>query len=64
MHVLVPGRWTIQHGHELLEQIEADVRNALPHSTVFTHIEPVEDPSSFEDTTLDRIRESTSTRQP
>ena len=54
MHVLVPGRWTIQHGHDLLEQIEADVRTALPHSTVFTHIEPVEDPSSFDDTSLDR----------
>jgi cation diffusion facilitator family transporter len=54
MHVLVPGRWTIQHGHELLERIEADVRAALPHSTVFTHIEPVEDPSSFDDATLDR----------
>ena len=54
MHVLVPGRWTIQHGHDLLERIEADVHWALPHSTVFTHIEPVEDASSFDDTTLDR----------
>ena len=54
MHALVPGRWSIQHGHDLLERIEADVRTALPHSTVFTHIEPVEDPSSFDDTTLDR----------
>jgi cation diffusion facilitator family transporter len=54
MHVLVPGRWTIQQGHELLEHIEADVRTVLPHSTVFTHIEPVEDPTSFDDTTLDR----------
>jgi cation diffusion facilitator family transporter len=54
MHVLVPGRWTIQHGHDLIERIEADVHSALPHSTVFTHIEPVEDPSSFDDTALDR----------
>lgn len=54
MHVLVPGRWTIQQGHELLERIEADVRVALPHTTVFTHIEPVEDPTSFDDTSLDR----------
>jgi cation diffusion facilitator family transporter len=56
MHVLVPGSWTIQNGHELLERIEADIRAALPHSTVFTHIEPVEDPSSFDDTALDRER--------
>ena len=54
MHVLVPGSWTIQDGHDLLELIEADIRTALPHSTVFTHIEPVEDPSSFDDTALDR----------
>jgi cation diffusion facilitator family transporter len=54
MHVLVPGDWTIQQGHELLERIETDVRTALPHTTVFTHIEPVEDPSSFYDTALDR----------
>jgi cation diffusion facilitator family transporter len=54
MHVLVPGSWTIQHGHELLERLEADIRTALPNSTVFTHIEPAEDPSSFDDTTLDR----------
>lgn len=54
MHVLVPGRWTVQQGHDLLESVEATVRTALPHSTVFTHIEPVEDPSSFDDTALDR----------
>jgi cation diffusion facilitator family transporter len=58
MHVLVPGRWTIQRGHELLERIEAAVRDALPYSTVFTHMEPIEDPTSFDDTTLDRIEES------
>ena len=55
MHVLVPGRWTVQSGHELLEQVEADVRRALPSSTVFTHIEPLEDQVSYDDTALDRI---------
>ena len=55
MHVLVPGRWTIQQGHELLERVEADVRTALPQSTVFTHIEPVDDPTSFDDVALDRL---------
>jgi divalent metal cation (Fe/Co/Zn/Cd) transporter len=62
MHVLVPGGWTIQDGHDLLERIEADVRAALPQSTVFTHIEPVEDPSSFDDTNLDRDQASTATK--
>jgi cation diffusion facilitator family transporter len=57
MHVLVPGRWTVQRGHELLERLETDVRATLPHTTVFTHIEPLEDPTSFDDTELDRVDE-------
>lgn len=54
MHVLVPGSWTVQHGHDWLERIEADVRAAVPRSTVFTHLEPIEDPRSMEDQGLDR----------
>jgi cation diffusion facilitator family transporter len=54
MHVLVPGEWSVQKGHELLERIEADIRHALPHSIVFTHLEPNEDPASFEDEKLER----------
>lgn len=54
MHVLVPGAWTVQHGHDLLERIEADVRAAIPRSTVFTHLEPIEDPVSMADRFLDR----------
>jgi cation diffusion facilitator family transporter len=53
-HVLVPGHWTVQHGHKLLEQIEAEVRQALPNTTVFTHLEPLDDPISWEDQGLDR----------
>lgn len=54
MHVLVPGDWTVQQGHELLERIEADIRGAITHSVVFTHIEPKDDPSSFADEKLER----------
>lgn len=54
VHVLVPGQWTVQRGHELLERIEADIRSALPGSTVFTHLESLEDPSSWEDQSLER----------
>jgi cation diffusion facilitator family transporter len=53
-HVLVPGKWTVQDGHDLLEQIEADVRRALPNATVFTHLEPLNDPISWNDLSLDR----------
>lgn len=54
LHVLVPDTWTVQRGHHLLEKIEADVRRALPGITVFTHLEPLGDPASWEDTKLDR----------
>ena len=54
MHVLVPGDWTVQHAHDLAEEVEAALRDRLPNATVFTHVEPVEDPRSFEDTGLDR----------
>ncbi len=54
MHILVPDTWTVFDGHQLLEKIEADIRHALPSITVFTHLEPINDPTSFEDTNLDR----------
>jgi cation diffusion facilitator family transporter len=53
-HVLVPGHWSVQRGHDLLERLEEEVREAVPNSTVFTHLEPIEDPVSWEDTRLER----------
>ena len=49
MHVLVPGAWTIERGHDLLETVEEEIREALPDTVVNTHIEPFEDPRSWED---------------
>ena len=53
-HVLVPGDWTVQRGHELAERIEGEVRSALGNAHVITHLEPSDDPASFEDATLER----------
>lgn len=53
-HVLVPGSWSVHAGHTLLEQLEQDLRQAVPGATVFTHLEPIEDPESFADTSLER----------
>ncbi|MEP7176106.1 MAG: cation diffusion facilitator family transporter [Gemmatimonadales bacterium] len=53
-HVLVPGNWSVQRGHDLLEAIEEEVRAAVPNSSVFTHLEPIEDPASFADVHLER----------
>jgi len=54
VHILVPGAWTVQHGHNLLEEIEQRLRQVLPNSTIFTHLEPIEDPLSQADRALDR----------
>lgn len=54
VHVLVPGAWSVQRGHDLLEEIEADIRQAVPHASVLTHLEPLEDPVSGHDIELDR----------
>jgi cation diffusion facilitator family transporter len=55
-HVLVPGAWTVQQGHDLLEEIERSLADRLASLTVFTHLEPIEDPTSYLDQELDRGR--------
>jgi cation diffusion facilitator family transporter len=54
VHILVPGEWSVQRGHDLLERIEREIRESLPDTTVFTHLEPLEDPVSWQDTRLER----------
>lgn len=54
VHVLVPGDWTVTRGHQLVEEIEGEIRAVLRGSTVFTHLEALEDPASFNDQELDR----------
>ena len=52
-HVLVPGKWTVEHGHVLLEKLEVQITQLLPNMVVFTHIEPLDDPASWSDQKLD-----------
>jgi len=54
-HVLVPGHWTVQHGHDLSEAIELAIIKALPDTHVMSHLEPLEDPVSWDDQGLDRM---------
>lgn len=49
VHVLLPGGMTIQEGHDLVERLENDIRSRLPHVEVLTHLEPLEDPKSWDD---------------
>lgn len=55
VHILVPGEWTVHRGHQLLERIEADVRREVEPITLFTHLESLDDPSSWHDIELDRF---------
>jgi cation diffusion facilitator family transporter len=57
VHILVPGAWTVQKGHDYLEEIEKEICKALPSITVITHIEPVEDPKAMHDISIDREEE-------
>jgi cation diffusion facilitator family transporter len=54
-HVLVPGMWTVQQGHDLSEAIELAIIKALPETHLTTHLEPLEDPSSWDDQELERM---------
>lgn len=54
VHILVPGEWTVHKGHEMLEQIERELIEAIPNLTVLTHLESLEDPASWDDIGLDR----------
>ena len=54
MHVLVPGDWSVQTAHHLAEQLEGEIRQNIPNISVFIHVEPVDDPASWQDTALDR----------
>ena len=49
VHVLVPGKMTVQQGHDLVEKLENEITTRLPHVEVLTHLEPLEDPKSWDD---------------
>jgi cation diffusion facilitator family transporter len=60
VHVLVPGTWTVRRGHSLLERIEHDIREQHPHVHITTHLEPLDDPTSWQDVGLERSTEGKS----
>jgi cation diffusion facilitator family transporter len=49
VHILVPGRISVQGGHDLCERLEKEIQAKLPHVEVLTHLEPIEDPRSWDD---------------
>jgi cation diffusion facilitator family transporter len=53
-HLLVPDEWPVVQAHRLSEEIEERIRMLVPNAGVFVHIEPISDPSSYDDQDLDR----------
>ncbi|WP_216692775.1 cation diffusion facilitator family transporter [Dietzia psychralcaliphila] len=51
-HALVPGDWSVERGHDLVEKVEQEIHSALPHSHITTHLEPIEDERSYNDVRL------------
>ncbi|MFY8149820.1 MAG: cation diffusion facilitator family transporter [Prochlorococcaceae cyanobacterium] len=49
LHVLVPGAWSVRDGHAFCERLEREISAALPRTHVLTHLEPIEDPVSWDD---------------
>jgi len=49
VHVLVPGKTSVQEGHDLVEKLEEKLKKQLPHVDVLIHLEPLEDPKSYDD---------------
>ncbi|MFM7548124.1 MAG: cation diffusion facilitator family transporter [Cyanobacteriota bacterium] len=52
LHVLVPGHWSVRQGHDLCEQLEREIATLLTRTHVLTHLEPIEDPTSWDDQTF------------
>jgi len=48
-HVLVPGDWTVKQGHDLTEDVIDAIVARLPLVRVDAHLEPRDDPRSYED---------------
>jgi cation diffusion facilitator family transporter len=54
LHLLVPGTWSVTQAHDRAEDLELELRAAVPRLNVITHIEPLGDPLSMKDARLDR----------
>jgi cation diffusion facilitator family transporter len=48
VHILVPGNWTVQQGHDLAELIEQRIISVFDNIDIDTHLEPLEDPVSWQ----------------
>ena len=53
VHVLVPGQWSVQRGHDLVEEVEAATHEEFADLSITCHLEPAEDPRAYGDYTAE-----------
>ncbi|MBO3723486.1 cation transporter [Actinomyces bowdenii] len=49
LHVLVPAAWSVKQGHDFTEEIIDELVAADASLRISAHLEPIEDPRSYED---------------
>ena len=64
LHVMVPGCWTVLRGHRLLERLEGDLKKTLPHLSVISHLEALDDPASWDEDAALKVQENKMTPIP
>lgn len=52
-HMLVPGAWSVQRGHDAMEDLIDLIQEEFAELRVIGHLEPIEDPRSYEDIHID-----------
>ncbi len=40
MHLVVPRKWSLEEAHQLSDNIEKDIREALPNTHIIIHVDP------------------------
>lgn len=54
LHVLVPGAWSVQRGHDFVEGIEQALVLRLGSLSIVSHLEPIEDPNAYDHHLLEK----------
>jgi cation diffusion facilitator family transporter len=57
-HMLVEGGMSVRDAHDLADRVEARLEEAMPGLEVTIHVEPVDEPASWESDRLARLGES------
>lgn len=51
-HLLVPGDVSVQQAHDVTQRVESAVKKSFPGTETTVHVEPIEEPESWQDSAL------------